>query len=82
MTVMVNEWDPLGLIGMGCPLDEYDCVVSDVLRALERGETADDLARNLATEIAQHFGSAPSDAGPFAKKAILWYHSRWPGSHV
>ena len=82
MTMMINEWDPLGLIGMGCPLDEYDCVVGDVLRALERGQAADTLARSLAAEIIEHFGSAPSDVGPFAERAVLWDRSRWPGSHV
>jgi len=82
MTEMVNAWDPIGLIEMGAPLDEYDCVVGDVMRALERKDSPEQLAVFLAAHIADHFGLAPSDPRPFADQAVAWYASRWPESHV
>jgi hypothetical protein len=82
MTEMVNGWDPIGLIEMGAPLDEYDCVVGDVMRALERKDSPEQLATFLAAHIAEHFGLAPSDPRPFAEQAVAWYTSRWPESHV
>lgn len=82
MTDLVNEWDPIGLLAMGCPPDEYDCVVGDVLRALERGDGAAQLSDFLAAHLAEHFGAEPRDPGPFATRAVAWYALRWPGSHV
>lgn len=82
MTELVNAWDPIGLIEMGAPLDEYDCVVGDVMRALERKDSPEQIATFLTVHIAEHFGVAPSDPRPFARQAVAWYASRWPESHV
>jgi hypothetical protein len=82
MTQMVNAWDPIGLIEMGAPLDEYDCVVGDVMRALERKDSSEQLANFLRAHIAEHFGLPPSDPSPFAVQAVAWYASRWPESRV
>jgi hypothetical protein len=82
MTLMVNAWDPIGLIEMGAPVDEYDCVVGDVMRALERRDSPEQLATFLAAHIADHFGLPPADTRPFAEQAVAWYASRWPESHV
>ena len=82
LTELVNAWDPVGLIAMGAPGDEYDCVVGDVLRALERGESAAGLAGLLATHLPEHFGSAVANPKPFAEQAVAWYNARWPGSHA
>ena len=79
---MVNTWDPVGLIAMGAPLDEYDCVVGHVMRVLERKDSPEQLTTFLAAHIAEHFGLAPSDPGPFARQAVAWYASRWPDSYA
>jgi hypothetical protein len=81
MTEMVNAWDPVGLLEMGAPPDEYDCVVGDVLRALERGDSPERLAGFLVTHIGEHFGSAPRNPGSFAAQAVAWYSARWPDTH-
>jgi hypothetical protein len=81
MTEMVNAWDPVGLLQGGAPLDEYDCLVGDVMRGLERRDSPKQLATFLAAHIADHFGLPPSDPLPFAEQAVSWYASRWPESH-
>ena len=82
MTEMVNTWGPVGLLQMGAPPDEYDCVVGDVLRALERGGNVERLADYLATHIPEHFGSTVRDTRPFAEQAVAWYSAHWRDSHA
>jgi hypothetical protein len=82
MTEMVNAWDPIGLIEMGAPPDEYDCVVGDVMRALERKDSPQQMALYLEAHITDHFGSIPRDPLPFATQAVSWYAARWPESHT
>jgi hypothetical protein len=76
LTAMVNEWDPVGLIAAGAPNDEYDCIVGDVLRALERGDSEAALAHYLKEHIGDHFGADPGDPAAFAIKAAVWYRAR------
>ena len=81
MTEMVNAWDPVGLISDGAPLDEYDCIVGDVMRGLERKDSPEQLATYLTAHIADHFGVQPRDPFPFVEQAVDWYATRWPDSH-
>ena len=73
---MVNAWDPVGLIAMGAPDDEYGCIVDDVLGALERGDSAATLAGYLAAHLPEHFGVRVADPGPFVERAVAWYRTR------
>ncbi len=73
---MVNAWDPAGLVQHGAPVDEYDSVVDDVLRALGRGDSPTALARYLAARLPEHFGVRVPDPGPFVERAVAWYRSR------
>jgi len=72
---MVNAWDPVGLIAVGAPGNEYDCVVDDVLAALERGDSAANLSRHLATHLPEHFGIPVSEPRPFVERAVAWYRA-------
>ena len=47
------EWDP---IGAGVPDDEYDCLIWPVVRRLESGTDAPELAAWLREEMDAHFG--------------------------
>ena len=42
---VVDEWDPIGLLGMGCPDDEYDPEIKDIVQLLSNIKTVDELTR-------------------------------------
>jgi hypothetical protein len=41
---VIDEWDPIGLLGMGCPDDEYDPEIRDIVRLLSIINSIDELA--------------------------------------
>jgi hypothetical protein len=41
---VIDEWDPIGLLGMGCPDDEYDPEIRDIIGLLSNIKSVDDLA--------------------------------------
>lgn len=41
---VIDEWDPIGLLGMGCPDDEYDPEIKDIVLLLSNIESVDKLA--------------------------------------
>jgi len=67
------EWDPIGAVGAGAPEDEYDCVVWPILRELEEGATARELASYLVAEFNDHFGVRVEHANEFARATRAWY---------
>ena len=73
LLTLVNGWDPIGLLVAGAPRSEYDFVIDKLLGLLSRNATEEEIARFLEREIAGHFGTAPTGAGPFAKKAVAWF---------
>ncbi len=77
---MVNAWDPVGLMAMGAPPDEYEDIVTEVLRALERREGADQLAASLTRYVPAQYGSGLREPSAFARQAVDWHRSRWPDS--
>ncbi len=80
LRALVNEWDPVGLIGAGAPLDEYECVVGPLLRMLEERAQEAEIAAFLGTEFDEHFGVPVADARVFAGRAASWYKTRWPAT--
>ena len=79
-----NAWDPLGMIAMGMPSDEYDCVLGPLMRMLERGEEPETIAAHLDREFVEHFGDTPRDFGStgFAVQARRWFDQHWKGTTV
>ena len=67
------EWDPIGAVGAGAPEDEYDCVVWPLLRQLDEGATARNLASYLVAEFNDHFGVRVQHAKEFARATRAWY---------
>jgi len=78
---LVNEWDPIRLIEVGAPQDEYDCLVGPILRHLEAQDPVHAIAAFLDHEMVEHFGvSGVTGSLAFAAKARAWYVERWPDS--
>jgi hypothetical protein len=73
LLTLVNGWDPVGLLAAGAPRSEYDCVIDELLGLLSRKATEAEIARFLEQEIADHFGTKPRGAGPFATKVVAWF---------
>ena len=73
----VNKWDPIGLLSMGAPLDEYDCLVRPLLAALRRDGKPMELQRWLRTFIPDHFAvSAPPDIADFVRSLRTAWESQ------
>jgi hypothetical protein len=50
------NWDPLGLAGSGCPLDEYDALVNAVYSLLSRGCSQGELLDCMRSSCIKEFG--------------------------
>lgn len=59
---LVREADPIGLIAIGTPKDEYDVEVSTILPRLPEATSARDLQRIVHEEFVHWFGA--ETAGP------------------
>ena len=59
---LLREADPLGLIAMGAPADEYDPEISTILPRLREANAAGDVQRIVHEEFVQWFGA--DIAGP------------------
>jgi hypothetical protein len=58
----LRESDPMGLIAMGAPSDEYETVVGSMIPRLQSATSVDDVQNIVHEEFAQWF--TPVDAGP------------------
>ena len=84
LRAMLNEWDPIGVSGLGDATDEYDCLLWPLMRMLEENSSVEVLAAYLTTELREHFGLDPSLRGPaeFATRAKNWFEAGWQDTHV
>ena len=79
----VNAWDPEGLIGIGAPEDEYECLVGPLMRMLEKGSDPEEIANYLNQHLPDHFGgSKPKESQRFAKGIVEWFSAHWKGTAV
>jgi hypothetical protein len=76
--LLLNDWDPVGLIGLGAPEDEYECLVGPVLARLAAGQDVDQIANFLRQQLDGHFGAndVAADCGHFAHTATAWWRGR------
>jgi hypothetical protein len=67
----LHESDPMGLIKLGCPSDEYEPEVGTVLPRLKDAQNANDVQRIL------HQGFSADDTGPLenyhAASIAVWH---------
>jgi hypothetical protein len=54
---LFNSFDPCGLIQGGAPVDEYDCLTTQILSGLYQGMPKQELVDLIITELDQHFGT-------------------------
>jgi hypothetical protein len=82
---LLNEWDPIGVIGgPDSPNDEYDWLAGPLLRLMERDASSSEISDFLRTEIEDHFGLDPRhyDFDGIAERLKGWFRERWAGSFV
>jgi hypothetical protein len=69
------RWDPIGVGGAAEGADEYDCLISPLLRQLSGGATAAAVAAWLSHELAEHFGLQPDPDREthFGEELVGWW---------
>ena len=71
---LLAVWDPLGLIAMGAPRNEYDCMTGPLASLLACNASEDEIVSWLQHEFPAHFGLTGPGAEAlraFAKKLEL-----------
>ena len=53
----VNEFDPCGLIYSGAPIDEYDCLTTQLLSSVYSGKPRAEIKDLILHELVHHFGT-------------------------
>lgn len=56
--LIINEWDPIGLMDLGCPPDEYTPEIKDILGQLPEATSVDDLAIRVREVFIKWFKQA------------------------
>lgn len=46
--LLFDEWDPIGVAGLGGPRDEYDAYAGDLMRLVLAGANEDEVSHRLA----------------------------------
>ena len=86
LRALVADWDPLGLLAVGGPGDEYDCLVGPLMRLLENRARGDEISAFLEGEFSGHFGLNVYPDGQersrFVDQAQMWFSKSWPDSGV
>ena len=57
----INKFDPLGLIKMGAPIDEYDCISNQLLSYIAADKSIQEITIMIENEFVTHFGDQVSD---------------------
>lgn len=68
-------WDPIGLIALDAPSDEYECLIAPVVSGLREGLAPRQLAQVLRDRIVEHFGVEPSGIDRFAVEITEWHRA-------
>ena len=64
------RWDPLGVVPLGWPDDEYDDLIVPIREALAAGTTADALAAGLREALLADYGVDPGDCAAVASDLL------------
>ncbi|MED4584026.1 hypothetical protein [Brevibacillus choshinensis] len=74
---LINEWDPMGLIQMGAPEDEYDTYSAKVLSILHSSKSRIKLKESLQTYLSDLLDNPSSiPVGEFTDKLLSWFCNR------
>lgn len=74
---LLNQWDPIGIMSLEAPKDEYDCFVNPILSILHKGKGKSELTNFLKKHLEDHMGLDSKDSKPdeFAEKIMSWWKS-------
>lgn len=53
---VINEWDPIGLLAMECPEDEYHPEIADIAKRLKEIHSVEEAARMIKQVFLEWFG--------------------------
>jgi hypothetical protein len=53
---IIDEWDPIDLLNMGCPVDEYDPEIREIVQLLRNINSVDELAIEINKVFIKWFG--------------------------
>jgi hypothetical protein len=54
---LINLLDPCGLVKGGAPIDEYDCLTTQILSGLYQNKSKQEIADSIINELDHHFGT-------------------------
>lgn len=63
---VIDEWDPLELLAMNCPDDEYDTEISDIVKLLPNVKSIDELSIGIHKVFVKWFGQDSLDAEKYS----------------
>ncbi|WP_328468891.1 hypothetical protein OHA21_00325 [Actinoplanes sp. NBC_00393] len=74
---LLNKWDFIGVFDPETNTDEYDCMISPLLRRLAAGEDTDAIQQFLNDEPADHFGMSvdPDETNLVAEQLTTWWRA-------
>jgi hypothetical protein len=71
---LLLEWDPLQVVALSCPDDEYDCLQVPLMRHLDENATASAISVFLQRRMPEHFGVnvRPEKIDTFVDRLLAW----------
>ncbi|MBT3320419.1 MAG: DUF1871 family protein [Clostridia bacterium] len=54
---VIDKWDPIGLLAMGAPADEYSFEISDIAAVALKVNDSETLAKSIQDIFIKYFGS-------------------------
>jgi hypothetical protein len=77
LRVVLNEWDPIGVIGADSdgPEDEYDCLRWPLVSRFQRGASRTEVANFLREELQDHFGLNGSVSDETIDRLFSWWET-------
>jgi hypothetical protein len=78
LRTLLLAWDPIGVGGAPEAEDEYDCLISPLLRRLHDNGNPNEIGGFLIDELSTHFGLRPNKKREraFAQELVTWWVSR------
>jgi hypothetical protein len=77
MRRILMDWDPIGVASIPQASDEYDCMISPLMRQLYEGADEGSIRSWIVGEVQGHFGmrSVSEREARLARNLVNW----WPG---
>lgn len=69
---IIDEWDPIGLLDLGCPEDEYDPEIREIVALLPRVKSVDELALKIRQVFIKWFEEYLSNEKCYPVALKIW----------